>query len=289
MEISTNSTQTTNTYNQTKQKEASFSNGSFQQYMNMQSQKDPQTQNTTSSKEDYIEVNDSIEQTQDIVYTQDVAKSQIESNDTNGKFLNLLDNYMPNYFEENGISKEDEEVMRVVLSDDSVSESEAISLSFDQAKYVQKVRFDLLDYGTENNLPAMWLGVEGDFTQSILGITSFPTDETFARAIHKTILENFTSHDYELILQELSHTLKQAFVGMDLGFNMSQAPAPFGLHHELEPEGFDYEEHMLKLLGHVDTLLRKPSVPEIRKEYERMQVIYGKILENYQDLKNEEQ
>jgi len=64
---------------------------------------------------------------------------------------------MPNYFEEKGISQEDEEVIRSILANNTISEKEVRSISFEQSKYLNELKFDLMNYGTENDVPVAWL------------------------------------------------------------------------------------------------------------------------------------
>ena len=287
MEISTNTAQSTNGYTQTTQKNNSLSNTSFAQYMNAQSQKYSQSKNTADSKEDYIEVSDTSKQTQTITYTQDVAKVQDDAYDPNKKFLNMLDKYMPNYFTENGISSEDEDAIRTALADNQISENEVRNLSFEQAQHLQKLKFDLMDYGEENNVPVIWMAGETSNVQYILNTTNFTKDDTFNKSIFKTFADDTSldSNAMSKILEELSYTLKQAYSDMELGFNINQSSVPFGLLHEFENSEIDYESHLLKLRDHLDILLSKPNDSDVRKQYKQLNENCGKILENYQDFK----
>lgn len=287
MEITTN-TQTTNTYTQTKEKENNSTHISFGQYMDTKDQQDTKRKNTTSLQEDYIEINNTTEQTQTLTYTKEVA--QTEPYDPNKKFLNFLDKNYPNYFEKNGISKEDEKVIRAVLTDNNISENEARALSFEQAQILHKIEFNRFEYGPQNSEDMMLLPAENNYVKSIMGMTIYSKDDTLNRAIHKTFTENYTSDTYEntQILAALTSTLKQAYEGMELGFNYHQAPTPFGLLHEFEnlQVDIDYNNHLLKVLNHVDIMLNKANEPGVKELLNGFNKGFELILENYRELKN---
>jgi hypothetical protein len=284
MEIATN-TQTTNTYTQTKQKENSSSDISFGQYMDTKEQQDTKTKNTTPLQEDYIEINNTTEQTQTLTYTKEVA--QTEPYDPNKKYLNTLDKCMPNYFEDNDISKEDEKIIRSVLADNTISESEVRNLSFEQAKYLQELKFDLMNYGTENNIPVMFMSGENPKVQHILGATDFTKNDTFNKAIHKTFVENSSLDENEMmtILGQLSNTLIDAYSGMGVKLDSTST---LGLLSNFKNPEFDYKKCLLELLNILDTLLNKPLTPELREEYTLLNTNFEKILENYQDIEDKE-
>jgi hypothetical protein len=288
MEITTN-TQTTNTYTQTKQKENSSSDISFGQYMDTKDQYDTKTKNTTPLQEDYIEINNTTEQTQTLTYTKEIA--QTEPYDPKKKFLNFLDEKLPNYFEKNGISKEIEEVIRNVLDDNQISESEVNNLSFEESQTIIKMQFNQFEYGIEDTGEMMLIPIENSYVQSIMGMTIYSKDDTLNRAIHKTFTENYTSDTYEntQILEALTDTLKQAYEGMELGFNYHQAPTPFGLLHEFEnlQMDIDYNNHLLKVLNHVDIMLNKANEPGVKELLNGFNKGFELILENYRELKNE--
>lgn len=291
MEISTNTAQSTNGYQQTKQKDSSSTDASFDQYMNTQSQKDLQANNTADSKEDYIEVSDTSEQTQTLTYTQDVAKVQTEDYDPNRKFLNFLDENYPNYFEKNGISKEDEKVIRSVLSDDKISQNEVRDISFEQAQTLNKIEFNRFEYGPENADDMMVFKMDNNKTRLTLASTNLTKDDTLNKAIFTTFVENTLLDEDEMfnIIDELLYTLRQAYNGMDLGFNMNQAPQPSEEDsNQFKNSEFNYENHLLKLLSILDNSMSKPNDTKTQKQYELLNTNFGMILDNYKKFQDEE-
>ena len=287
MEIATN-TQATNLYSTTKQKENSSHDQSFDQHIKTDNQDELQTTQNKTKTEDYIEVNETTTQTETLVYTKE--KNQSEPYDSNKVFLNFLDDNYPNYFEKNGISKEDEEAIRLVLADNKISEYEARNLTFKQAQTLHKIEFNRFEYGPENSDDMKFLPTENQKVQHIIRSTDFSSDNTLNKAIFQMFVEDLSldAHEMTNIQGELSYTLKQAFNGMDLGFNMQQAPVPFGLLHEFENSEIDYESHLLKLLDHLDILFSKANNPDVKKQLENLNSGFAKILENYQELKNKE-
>ena len=291
MEISTNNTQTASPYTSTKQKENSSTDSSFDELLNNNSQQDTQTKSPTSSKEDYIEVSSTTEQTQTVTYTQDVAKVQTESYDSNKKFLNFLDKNYPNYFEKNGISKEDEEAIRAVLADNEVSDDDIRELSFEQAQTLHKIALNRVEYGPKDTNNMMILPTENNKVLLTLQTTELTKNDTFNEAIFQTFVENLTLNEHEMfkIIEELSYTLHQAYNGMDLGFNINQAPTPDkSASNQFNNSEFNYDNHLSELLNLLDNLLSKTNIPEVRKDYELLSRNFGEILDNYRELQAEE-
>jgi len=286
MEINTNYAQT-NTYTQTSTKNDE-SETSFDNYMNTNDDNDSQTTSSTStsSTEDYIEVSDTTEENKTLTYTQDVAQVEEESYDPNKRYLNLVDKYMPNYFEENDISKEDEEVIRAALADNKISDKEVKSMSFEQAQYTQKLKFDLMDYGTQNDVPVMWMTGESLNVQHVLGATTFTKDDTFNKAIFQTFVENPSLNDEQMmsILGELSYTLKQEHSGIELGPSMSYAFSPSELLGELEGKDIDYDDYLTKLLNKIQTFADEPIHSKLQEQYDFLMMNFGQILDNYKEL-----
>jgi hypothetical protein len=222
-------------------------------------------------------------------YTKEVA--QTEPYDPKKKFLNFLDKNYPNYFEKNGISKDEEEVIRAVLTDNNISENEARELSFEQAQILHKIEFNRFEYGPQNSVDMMLLPAENQKVQHILGVTDFTKNDTFNRAIHKTFVENSSLDDNEMmkIREELSYTLQQAYHGMKLGLNMHQAPTPQTNSTKIDISNFDYENYLVNLLRHIQIFSDKPNDPKTQEQYNLLMTNFGQILDNYKKATQQEQ
>jgi len=287
MEIISNSIQPTNKYTQTKQKDLTSNDKNFNQYMNNENQKDLKTKNEASEKKDYVEVSNT---NQTVTYSKDALQSKANSYDPKREFLNFLDEHLPDFFEKNNIPKEDEETIRKVLDDNLITEEEAKELSFDQAQTLHKIQFNRFDYKLEDSDNLLIIPYENNFVHSILGVTVSTENDTFNKAIHKTLVENYSATTAIDALAELSYTLKQAYTGMDIGFNFHQSPVPFGLLEEFENSKIemDYEEHLLKMLEHADIMLTRVKDPNTREHLGDINKMFGLILNNYKELKTNE-
>ncbi|MCK5294283.1 MAG: hypothetical protein KAJ49_06490 [Arcobacteraceae bacterium] len=292
MEISNNYSSTTQ-YIQNNQTDNSSNSNQFEQYMSNNNQKDLQTNTTTSSKkEDYIEVSDTTEQVQSTGYPQNITPIITSENNPRNNYLKFLDDNYPNYFKNNDIPKDAEEAIRAVLADNQLSENEARNLSFEHANILHKMELSRYDYGptVESDL-FMGVSAENSTAQVIIGITAYSKDESLSRAIHKTFAENKSLDAFDMfdIRDELSLTVSQAYNGMDIGFSVHQASAPERISiNPRNGQEFDYANHLSTLLNIVDKRLYQEMDPNVREQYELLNVNFGKILENYLIFKNDE-
>ena len=125
----------------------------------------------------------------------------------------------------------------------------------------------------------------------MLASTTFTKNDTFNKATFQTFVENLTLDEHEMfkIIEELSYTLHQAYNGMDLGFNINQAPTPDkSASNQFNNSEFNYDNHLSELLNLLDNLLSKTNIPEVRKDYELLSRNFGEILDNYRELQAEE-
>ena len=280
MEINTNYIQT-NTYTQTSTKNDE-SETSFDNYMNTNDDNDSQTTSSTStsSTDDYIEVSDTTNSTTELTYSEDL-KSE-ETVNLRGKFIQDVDTYFPTVYDDLGISTENEEIFRSILSDSNISDGEIQSLDFEQTEQLAS----LINTTLQDDMGMVDFG---DRAITILFSTTFSGDKNLNEALYTTFKDDLTMTRSEMatISGSLFHNISQAYSSEELGLGIYSSPATLLNMEEFKEIELDFSALLIDML---DITSEKLKIEKIEDTKERVEVIdnaYREILKNYNEFKSE--